>query len=155
MRRSLFALVCLLLPALSWAEGIYTRSVEQPFEQVYASVKEALEKDRFFVVFEPDMGSRMAKFAEKWGEDYNRNRIDHIRSMVFCNIWYTNRLSNADPTLLGLCPLHLTVIHKQGVTTVLLPRLSQVAAGSEGEAAVAQLEKELIGIIERAVPTAE
>lgn len=134
------------------ASGIYTHSVQQPFESAFETLKQALEDKQFFVVLEPDMGSRMAKFAETWGKDYNRNQIEHIRGMVFCNIWQTNHLGNQDPKLLGLCPLHLTMIHQRGITTVLLPRLSLLAVGSAGASAVQELEQELIGIIQQALP---
>ncbi|MFN2330189.1 MAG: hypothetical protein ABR612_14875 [Chromatocurvus sp.] len=31
-----------------------------------------LEEAKFFVVFEPDIGENLSRFAERWGEDHNR-----------------------------------------------------------------------------------
>jgi uncharacterized protein (DUF302 family) len=97
------------------------------------------------------MGQRMAKFADRWGEDYNRNGLQSIRSLVFCNIWWTNRIANADPDLLGLCPLHLSLYAKDGNTVVLLPRLSAMAEGSPGKEAASELEAELRKIVQSAL----
>ncbi|MDQ7048948.1 MAG: hypothetical protein Q9M92_05155 [Enterobacterales bacterium] len=38
--------------------------------------------------------------------------------------WYANQVSNEDPMMLGLCPLHLTPIEQTGQTTVLFNRPS-------------------------------
>ncbi len=44
---------------------------------------------------------------------YNRSKLSAIRSMVFCNGWYANQVSNKDPHMLALCPLHMTLIEKE------------------------------------------
>ncbi|MGD8407908.1 MAG: DUF302 domain-containing protein, partial [Thiohalophilus sp.] len=82
---------------------------------------------------------------------YNRNKLEEIRSMVFCNAWYANQISNADPELLALCPLHLTLIHKKGMTTILFVRPSQVAADSPAKKVATELENDVINTIERIV----
>ena len=94
------------------------------------------------------MGKSLARNAERWGEDYNRNQLEGIRSMVFCNPWYTNQVSNADPRMLALCPLSITIIHKQGVTTILFERPSVVAEGSPAEELWWEVENDVINAIE-------
>ena len=42
--------------------------------------------------------------------------LSSVRSMVFRHIWWTNRIANADPDLLALCPLHLSIYGKDGKT---------------------------------------
>jgi uncharacterized protein (DUF302 family) len=71
-----------------------------------------------------------------------------MRSLVFCNPRATNRIANADPALLALCPLHLTLTHKAGVSTVYFVRPSVVAAGSPGEAQAQKLEADIVKAIE-------
>ena len=137
--------------ALAAPPGIYVKTVEAELEPTYQSVYQGLEENRFWVVFEADMGARMAGFAERWGDDYNRSGLSGVKSMVFCHIWWTNHVANADPDLLALCPLHLSFYAKDGKTSVVFPRPSVVAKGTKGEAVAAELERELVGIIESAL----
>ncbi len=97
------------------------------------------------------MGRRMETVAPDWGADYNRNKLTSVKSMVFCNLWWTNRLANADPNLLGLYPLHLSIFTRDGRTTVSWPRLSTMAEGSPGLETVQALDQELLEIVRRAV----
>lgn len=133
--------------------GVYSRSTSLPLDQAYTRVYEALEAERFWVVFEANMGSRMAKMRERWGDDYNRNGLAGVRSMVFCNIDWTHRIANADPKLLALCPLHLSVYEQNGHSFVVMPRPSAIAVGSPGAATAEELESQLTGIINAALAT--
>ena len=98
----------------------------------------------FFVVFEPNIGANLTRFAEKWGDDYNQNNLAEIRSMVFCNGWYANQVSNQDPDMLGFCPLHISLIEKGGHTTVLFNRPSVMAGNSPAQALLRKIELELL-----------
>ncbi|MGB1110060.1 MAG: DUF302 domain-containing protein [Gammaproteobacteria bacterium] len=158
IKKLLLALLLGYASLLQAESGLWTTTIKQPMEQVYPVVYKALEDNRFFVVLEPDMGSRMANFAERWGEDYNRNQLDGIRSMVFCNIWWTNRMANTHPHMLGLCPLSISLYEKGGETTLVLPRPSALAAGSAGGdeamSAAKELEQELTDILSKAAEAA-
>jgi uncharacterized protein (DUF302 family) len=147
----------LLFPLLASAEpaGVLKLSTDRSVDDVYTSVYKALEDEKFWVVFESDMSKRMAKFADKWGEDYNRSGLESVQSMVFCNIWWTNQIANADPDLLALCPLHLSLYSKEGKTHVVMPRLSVIAEGSPGRDKAAELEAELKSIVEKALANGE
>ena len=130
------------------AEGsVFQVSVEAPLDEIYDSVSNALDQNRFFVVFDVNMGRNMARFAERWGDDYNRNGLEGIRAMVVCNIWYTNQVANNDPSMLSLCPLTVTLIHKQGTTTVLFAKPTVIAKGSPAEPVIKELEREFIAAI--------
>jgi hypothetical protein len=127
--------------------------LDEAYQRVYA----ALEKEKFWVVFEADLGERMAGFREQWGEDYNRSGLSGARSLVFCNLWWTNRIAGADPDMLSICPLHLSLYARGGTTSVVLLRPSVMAQGSGAETEAAELERELTGIIAAALgaePTA-
>jgi len=152
MKRWITALL-LLVSSVAAADpvGVLKLTSDRSIDEVYNGLYHALEDGKFWVVFESDMGQRMAKFADRWGEDYNRNGLQSIRSLVFCNIWWTNRIANADPDLLGLCPLHLSLYAKDGKTVVLLPRLSAMAEGSPGKEAASELEAELRKIVQSAL----
>ncbi|MGD8547829.1 MAG: DUF302 domain-containing protein [Thiohalophilus sp.] len=130
---------------------VYVKKIKQPLPEVYTKVFTAMENGGYFVLFEPNIGKNLEHFSQRWGDDYNRNKLEEIRSMVFCNAWYANQISNADPELLALCPLHLTLIHKKGMTTILFVRPSQVAADSPAKKVATELENDVINTIERIV----
>lgn len=144
-------LAMMLTRAAIAANTVFSITVDKPVDAVYNSVYQSLEASRFYVVFEPDIGKNLANFAERWGDDYNRNKLSAIRSMVFCNGWYANRVSNLDPGMLGLCPLHATVIGRDGKTTVLFNRPSVIAANSPALKLVTQIENEVIEAIQTGV----
>ena len=134
----------------AWAESpmIYEKQVKGEAEKTYKQVFEALENNGYFVVFEPNIGKNLAYFEKRWGKDYNKNNLESIRSMVFCNAWYANQVSNTDPQLLALCPLHISLVHKEGVTRILFIRPSLVATGSPAEKIALELEQDVIRTIE-------
>jgi uncharacterized protein (DUF302 family) len=146
----LLSLLFIAAPLSAAPDGIYTRSVDIAVDEAYTSLYAALEEQKFWVVFEADMGQRMANMAERWGDDYNRQGLSAIKSMVFCNIDWTNRIASVDPALLALCPLHMSLYEKDGRTTITMLRPSSIAAGSPGIDAARELEKQLIGVIDKA-----
>ena len=129
MKKCQLALLLILLPpaVLATPPGILRLEARAPMDQTYEAVYAALEQARFWVVFEADLGSNLATFAERWGEDLNRNALGGIRSIVVCNAWYANQVSNADPDLLALCPLRVNLVEKDGETRVLFARPTALA----------------------------
>jgi hypothetical protein len=109
---------------------------------------------RFFVVFEPDIGRNLAGFAERWGEDYNRNGLQGIRAMVFCNGWYANQVSNLEPRMLALCPLHLSVYRQGELTHVVFVRPAVVGKDSKAAALLQELESDVSKAIAQGVSAA-
>jgi len=146
----LFALVT-MAQAFADASNVRVWRIEKDLETSYKTIYNSLEKHRFFVVFEPDIQSNISGFAERWGDNYNRNKLEGIRAMVFCNGWYANAVSNADPDMLALCPLHITLIQKDGVTSVLFVRPTAVADGSKAMAVAGELEQDVAKALDEAV----
>jgi uncharacterized protein (DUF302 family) len=136
------------------APGVQVWQVAKPLDTTYDAVYQALEQNRFFVVFEPNIGKNLEGFAKRWGEDYNRNRLEGIRAMVFCNAWYANQVSNQDPELLALCPLHLTFTHKEGVTRILFLRPTHIAGDSQAAALAAELEGDVAKAVQAGIEAA-
>jgi uncharacterized protein (DUF302 family) len=153
MTKRLVLLVLILPISIVYADqdisAVYSQQVNKPVSEVYDKLYKSLEDNRFFVVFEPDIGANLARFSEKWGEDYNRNNISAIRSMVFCNGWYANQVSNLDPTMLGFCPLHLTLIEREGKTTVLFNRPGIIAFNSPARELLMEIESKVIEAIQQ------
>jgi uncharacterized protein (DUF302 family) len=147
----LFAL--LVLPMVPAAEepGVYLVQTEAGLDETYKAVYAALEDARFWVVFEADMGTQMARFADKWGEDYNRSALDGIRTMVICNAWWANRVANADPEMLAFCPLRVALTRKAGVTRVMFARPTLMAARSPALPVMQEIENELRAAVDAGV----
>ena len=124
---------------------------DKNLEKSYDVVYKALEDNKFFVVFEPNIQKNLSRFAERWGEKYNRNGLEGIRSMVFCNGWYANAVSNADPDMLALCPLHITLVQKDGVTRILFARPTVIAGDSKALAVAREIEQEVSKALDEAV----
>ena len=152
MNRLLMILLLTLMSTMARSDelpGVLHWSVDQELELVYDSVYAALEDNRFFVVFEPNIGENLKGFAERWGEDYNRNKLTGLRSMVFCSGWYANQVSNLDPRLLALCPLHLSVYGQGETTHVAFVRPSHVGAGSQAMDLLKELEADVAKAVEQ------
>lgn len=147
-------IVCFLIGVLTLvqhaaaSEFIYRREIPGEFASIYSRVHASLEEARFFVIFEADIGRNLAKNAERWGDEYNRNRFEAARSMVICNPWYANQLMNLDPQMMALCPMNVTLLYKEGTATVLFERLTAVAAGSPAADVLWEMETTIIGVLE-------
>lgn len=149
---TLIFLLFTLLSSPSWAnDALYVQTVKKPFQETYTRVYEALEANKFFVIFEPQIGKNMARFQKRWGEDYNRNQLENIRSLVFCNVWYTNQLSNLDPHQLSVCPLSIALYHKKGESTVVFRKPTVTAAKSPALPLLKELETDIINAIKTAL----
>jgi uncharacterized protein (DUF302 family) len=146
-------LACSALPALPALAGdaILRYTAKLPADVAYQKLYQALEDKGYYVIFEPNMGRTLAGMAERLGKDYNRNQLSTMRSLVFCNPVLTNRIANADPALLALCPLHVSLTHKDGVSSVFFARPGVLAAGSPGAAEVQSIESEIDQIIREAL----
>ena len=150
-----FAFFTMMLVSVASARaelsGVLHWETGADLETVYNSVYKSLEENRFFVVFEPDIGRNLAGFAERWGEDYNRNGLQGIRAMVFCNGWYANQVSNLEPRMLALCPLHLSVYRQGELTHVVFVRPAVVGKDSKAAALLQELESDVSKAIAQGV----
>jgi hypothetical protein len=145
MARKLMTLLMLLVSTAvhSGLPGVLRWDVEQDLETTYRSIYNSLEENRFYVVFEPNIGRNLEGYADRWGDDYNRNGLSAIRSMVFCNAWYANAVSNIDPVLLSLCPLHITLFQKGETTSIVFTRPTYTGAGSKATALLEELDADV------------
>ena len=137
--------------AVKLEPAVFVHTVKGSMNKLYKRLFTGLENNGYYVIFEPNIGRNLAHFAKRWGKDYNKNKIDSIRSMVFCNGWYANKISNEDPDMLALCPLHVTLTHKQGTTRVLFIRPGLVSQGSAANSIALELEQDVIRIIKESV----
>ena len=157
MKSTLILLLTLAsLNALAESPAVYEKSVDQNLDTAYKRVNKALEGNGFKVVYEIDMFENLTKFAAKNAvKDFNLNQLEGIKSMVFCNDPLAVKISNADPTMLAMCPLHLTLTQKAGRVSVLFVRPSVIAQGSKAEAPAKVLEEKVIKAIESGLNAAQ
>ena len=149
--KKLLLLSMLLVSGIAGASpGIYKATNDQPVNKIYEKLTSALESQRLFVVFEANIGRNLSNFKDKWAENYNRNQLSEIRSLVFCNAWYANEVSNLDPDMLALCPLKITLTEKSGKTTALFVLPASVA----GDSPAAGVLKEVQGKVKAALEAA-
>ena len=135
--------------ALADAPAVYEKTFDQNMDSAYKRVYKALESNGFKVVYEIDMLENLTNFAKKNAvKDFNVNQLEGIKSMVFCNGPLAVKISNADPAMLALCPLHLTLTQKEGKVSVLFVRPGVMAQGSKAEAPAKELEEKVIKAIE-------
>lgn len=130
---------------------VYDRTVQGEMDEVYKKVFTALENNSYFVILEPNLGKNLSYFSKRWGDDYNQNKLESIRSMVFCSAWYANKISNIDPAMLALCPLRITLYTKNNETHILFIRPGRVAANSPAQKTAKELEDDIIRTIEVAI----
>ena len=150
MKSTLILLLALVnFNALAESPAVYEKSFDQNLDTAYKRVYKALEGNGFKVVYEIDMQENLTKFAAKNAiKDFNLNQLEGIKSMVFCNAPLAVKISNADPAMLALCPLHLTFTQKAGRVSVLFVRPGVIAQGSKAEAQAKELEEKVIKTIE-------
>jgi uncharacterized protein (DUF302 family) len=146
MNRILCA-ISLFLFSMSFAyaeSNVYVKATEAPLQETVDNVREALQQNNFFVVYEINIGENLKRFAKNWGEDFNKNKLEGIHSLVFCNGWYANLVSNEDPEMLGLCPLRITITHKKGLSKILFVKPTVIAQDSKALWVAQKIEKQVI-----------
>lgn len=149
------ALLCATLPAWAGSPAIYEKQIKGDLDKNYDKVNKSLEDSGFFVIFEPNIGKNLDGRAKEIGKEYNLNKLEGIRSMIFCNARYANRLSNLDPSALALCPLHVTLIQKAGITTVLFVKPGAVVQSGPAAPLALEIEASVEKSIEAAAQPTE
>ena len=135
---------------LAYAQGIYKLTANIDYDTAHKRVYAALEEQRFYVLDEINIGQSLARFKDRW-KDYNENELENLQVMVICNGWFANKVGNADPDMLALCPMRVTLHHKAGVTTVLFAKPSTFAAESKALPILQEAEGDVIKAIESAL----
>jgi hypothetical protein len=116
-----------LLTGFARAElpGVLAWEAHQDLDVVYKEVYNSLEENRFFVVF-----------------------------VVFCNAWYANQVSNLEPDLLALCPLHVSLYARDGVTRVVFIRPTHAGLGGNAATLLKELEADVSAAIQQGLKMA-
>jgi uncharacterized protein (DUF302 family) len=138
------------MSTLSFASPVLKLTYKGDFDSSYEKVSQALEDNRFYVIFEPNIGRSISNFKERWGEEYNQNGFEAVRSIVFCNPWYVNQVLNKDPEMAALCPLSVTLLHKNNQTELMFLRPSQLKPASPAQDILLELESDIVKALKQA-----
>lgn len=148
MKKLILTLLLLLSPLM--ADGVYKLTLNQKADVVYAKLMTSLDNNYLIVISEIDILAKFkhAGLPEKFADEFNTNKLTTIKAIIACNGFFGNYISNADPDMMGLCPIRLTVIEKDGKTTILFVKPTNVSHDSKAKSVIALLEKKVISAIE-------
>lgn len=127
--------------------NIFEVTVEKPMDVVYPNMMASLEQSPFYLFYEMNIGKNLAFFTDKWGHEYNKNNISAVQSIVFCNGWFLNKAGNKDTSMLGLCPMHVSLVEKSGVTTAYFVRPTVTYKNSPALDVLVEIEAEVVDMV--------
>ena len=135
--------------------GVRHWTLEADLEATYKNIYRSLENNNMFVIFEANMGKTLAGFSGRWGANYNRNQLQGIRTMMFCNPWYVNEVSNLDPQLLAFCPMHITLYRQNDITHIVFLSPAHVGQRSAAAGLLEGLEAKVSAAVEAGMAAAQ
>jgi len=143
-------LLILSLSLSLYANSVYVKTIDAPINEVYTKLLSSFDKNYLIVVSEINILEKFkeAGLPERFGKDFNTNNLTGIKAIIACNGWFGNEVANADPLMMGFCPVRLTVIEKGGKTSILFVRSSVAPKDSKAYAILEKLEAKVIGAIE-------
>ena len=142
----------LLLLSLSitlWADSVYIKTVDKPMTEVYTKLLASFDSSHLVIVSEINILEKFnaAGLPEKFGKNFNTNDLTGIKAIIACNGWFGNEVANADPMMMGFCPIRVTVVEKEGKTSILFVRSSIAPKESPAYAILEKLESKVITAI--------
>lgn len=145
MKSLILSLMFLMVTSLS-AHDIYVKTVDEPLQTLYPKLLTSLKQNQMMVVSEIDILAKFkeAGLPEKFGEDFNTNGLEAIKAIIACNGFFGNAVSNADPEMMALCPIRITLIQKAGKSKILYSLPSKASEGSKANAILKKLETKII-----------
>jgi len=148
MKKLILTLLLLLSPLM--ANGMYKLTLNQKSAFVYPKLLASLDANHLVVISQIDILAKFkhAGLPKKFGKDFNTNNLTAIKAIIACNGGFGNAIANADTNMMGLCPIKLTMIEKDGKTTILFVKPSNIAQGSKAEVIAKKLEAKVISAIE-------
>lgn len=143
--------ICLvvLMSVGLWANSVFTHTLDRPMEEVYRELLEKFAQAHLVVVSEINI---LQKFKDvglpkKFGENFNTNELTGIRAIIACNGWFGNEVANADPEMMAFCPIRVTLIEKDGKTTLMFVRPGVAPKETKAYGVLLKLEDKVISTI--------
>ncbi|PHR57096.1 MAG: hypothetical protein COA44_06815 [Arcobacter sp.] len=132
-----------------WANSVYVKTIDSPMNEVYAKVLASFDKSYLIVVSEIDILKKFkhAGLPERFGKNFNTNNLTGIKAIIACNGWFGNEVANADPLMMGFCPIRVTLIERDGKTSILFVRPLLAPKDSKAYAILKKLDAKVISAI--------
>ena len=148
--------ICLLLLTLSlslWADAVYTKHYDAPIEKVYPKLIASFDSAYLIVISEIDILEKFkeAGLPDSFGKNFNTNNLTAIKTIIACNGWFGNAVANSDPEMMAFCPIRVTLIEKEGKTSIMYVRPTVAPKDSKAYPVLQELEQKVIKAIEEAV----
>lgn len=133
-----------------WANSVYVKDINAPMNDVYTKLISSFSSSNLVVVSEINILEKFKAVGlpEKFGKNFNTNNLTGIKAIIACNGWFGNEVANADPLMMGFCPIRVTVVEKEGKTSILFVRSSVAPKESKAYAILEKLETKVISAIE-------
>ena len=149
MRKTIVAFCIMNITAL-FAGEIYTKEISLPIEKYYPKLKKAITSNHMNILYEIDLLKKFKKsgYLEKFGEDFNKNHLKAVKTVLLCNGYVGNQISNIDPDMMALCPIRLTVISTASGTRVVFVKSDHLAKSRKVQRLLATLDEILIHTID-------
>lgn len=149
MKKILLALL-LLLSTQAFATAIHETQINKPIDVYYPLLKKAIEDNKMHVLYEMDLLKKFedSGYAKKFGTDFNKNNIQAIKTILICNGYVGNQVSNLDPKMMVLCPIKITLIQQGDKTLVSFVKNSDISKNDKINELLMQLDTVIINTIE-------
>ena len=133
-----------------WANSVYVKDIDAPINAVYTKLLSSFASSNLIIVSEINILEKFkaAGLPEKFGKNFNTNNLTGIKAVIACNGWFGNEVANADPLMMAFCPIRVTVVEKEGKTSILFVRSSVAPKDSKAYAILEKLEAKVISAIE-------
>lgn len=147
-------LACILSLSL-WAApetNVYSVTYNSDMDTVEKNILNHFKSEKLVVPWKLDILEEFKKkgLDKKFGAEFNKNQLTSVRTIVACNGKFGNMIMNTDPAMMAYCPIRITLVEKEGKTTVLYVRPTSAPRSSKAYKILVKLEKKVIGAIEAA-----
>ena len=143
-------LTLLLATGLFASPAIHKTEINQSIKDYYPLLKKSIQDNHMNVLYELDLLDKFKKsgYAEKFGKSFNRNNIEAIKTLLLCNGFVGNQVSNIDPDMMVLCPIKITLIQSNGKTTVTFIKSADMSPNEEVAKLLKTLDQVIVNTIE-------
>ena len=147
-------LVCIFSISL-WATSstnVYKVTYNSSMDTIEKNLLNHFKSSKLVVPWKMDILEEFKKkgLDKKFGKKFNTSNLTSVRTIVACNGKFGNMIMNTDPDMMAYCPIRLTLVEKDGKTTVLFVRPSSAPRDSKAYKILVKLEKKVIKDIEDA-----
>jgi uncharacterized protein (DUF302 family) len=140
----------LALSSSLFASSIYKKEVPESLKSYLPKLKKSIKDNHMNILYEMDLMEKFKKsgYAKKFGADFNKNGITSVTTLLLCNGYVGNQVSNIDPDMMVLCPIKVTLIERGNTVTVSFVKNFEVATNREVKALLLTLDHILMHTID-------